>query len=411
MMKQDSLTHSDSFSFSAIPQLIKKPGGLQDLAPWLKSRGYTHVALCTGGRSFENSGFGKELTDALAQQVIAYARYPVSGEPSPEVIDKIAADAAERGCDCAVGIGGGSVMDSAKAVSAMIPVAADNYPGVKEYLEGVGSLPAPAKRVGFAAVPTTAGTGSEATKNAVISKISTDGSGFKKSLRHDCYIPDLAILDGNLSVGCSAELTAGMGMDAITQLLESYVSTLANDFTDPLAERGLLLAGKAFPRACSEGSDRDARSDMALAAFFSGITLANADLGVVHGAAGLLGGIRPIPHGVACGTLLAESTKMIVDKLDNEASTGSEAALYALKKHSNAGYFLNSDNPALNVEKGVTLLLDLLFNWQNDLNIPQLGAFGFSGEELAQYAGMVNIRKTPVSLSTHDIEKILAARL
>jgi len=405
-------------SIAAIPQLIQGPGSLKKLPAWLISRSFRSIILCTGGKSFDNALFKEELFDLLNAEGLSYKRFCISGEPSPEIIDSITYTAASKPFDCVVGIGGGSVMDAAKAVAAMIPVVrgagtesseSSESVSVQDFLEGVGTKKPAAERLGLVTIPTTSGTGSEATKNAVISRVREriGAGGFKKSLRHDNYVPDLAILDANLLLTCPQEITASSGLDAITQLLESYVSTLSNPFTDALAEDGLIRAGKYLLTVYEDGENVQARSEMAYAAYLSGITLANANLGVVHGAAGLLGGIRPIPHGVACGTLLAESTKVITDRLIRDFGENNPALL----KYSKAGYLLNFDKKYKNVKFGVTLLLDALFTWQEVLKIPRLRVYGFTKEELLILAGKTDLKKTPVKLSVTEIRQIFTARL
>jgi alcohol dehydrogenase class IV len=411
--------HSTTFSpvsrmsIAAVPQLIQGAGSLLKLPEWLVSQGFASIILCTGGKSFDESHVKKDLSDLFKAHKIKYKRFIISGEPSPEIVDSITYSTALECYDCVVGIGGGSVMDAAKAVAAMIPVIrrvgieSTKPVSVYDYLEGVGTKKPGADRLGLVTIPTTSGTGSEATKNAVISRIDEGKGGFKQSLRHDNYVPDLAILDAELIRSCPQEITASSGMDAVTQLLESYVSILSNPFTDALAEDGLIRAGKSLMTVYEDGQNIQARSEMAYAAYLSGITLANANLGVVHGAAGLLGGIRSIPHGVACGTLLAESTKTIIERLISDFDENNQALL----KYSKAGYLLNVDKKYKNVKYGVTLLLDTLFKWQEDLKLPCLKEYGFTQEELLILAEKTDLKKTPVNLSVNEIRQIFTARL
>ena len=225
------------------------------------------------------------------------------GEPSANSIDEIVNSYRNKNIGVVCGIGGGSTIDTAKAISAMLK----EKDSIEHYLEGIGSKTVSGSRVNLIAVPTTAGTGSEATKNAVISKIGI--AGYKRSLRHDNYIPDIAIIDPELSLSCPAKITASSGMDAFTQLLESFISSNSNPFTDALAMKGLTAIKDSLLTSYFEETNISAHSDMAFAAMVSGITLANAGLGLVHGFAASIAGYFEIPHGIICGTLLAEVYK------------------------------------------------------------------------------------------------------
>ncbi len=389
------------FTISALPRLVFGSGAIYSLPKLLKEAGVTRTAVITGGGSLDASGWWKKIESSLNSEQIAFERYTVAGEPSPQVVDEITTDARKTGCRGVVGIGGGSVIDAAKAVSAMITEPA----GVREYLEGVGTRKPSGTRVYLAAVPTTAGTGSEATKNAVISQ--TGQGGFKKSLRHDHYIPDLALLDPMLSLDCPPAVTAASGLDAVTQLLESYVSVQANAFTDALALEGLSKTGRSLNRAVNQGRDEQARGDMAFGAYLSGITLANAGLGVVHGVAGVLGGMVDIPHGIACGTLLAESTRMIIDALKDRGDSGR----YALKKFARAGYALTGEEGPFDRERGWKLLTDQLFAWQDLLEKGSLSLYGVTAESAREAAVKADNKQAPVSLNTQEITELLMKRL
>ena len=180
-------------------------------------------------------------------------------------------------------------MDAGKAISAMLT----QEGSVKDYLEGVGHKHPSGNKVPFFAVPTTSGTGSEATKNAVLSEIGPNG--YKKSLRHDHFVPDLAIVDPDLTLSCPPGLTAYSGMDAFTQLLEAYVSTKAHPFTDALCEKALELLSGSLLQAYQDGENIEAREAMSYAAWTSGIVLAQVGLGVVHGFASAVGGMFDNP--------------------------------------------------------------------------------------------------------------------
>jgi len=222
----------------------------------------------------------------------------------PYKVDEAVKNYRHTGIELIVGIGGGSVLDAAKAIAGLLPYGNS----VMDHLEGVGKgIEYQGPAMPFIAVPTTAGTGSEATKNAVLSRIGADG--FKKSFRHDTLVPQVAIVDPDLLASCSAEIIAANGMDAFTQLLESYVSINANPITDALAISGITAFREGF-FSVWENTDtaKSGRSQLAYAALLSGINLAQTGLGSVHGLASPLGAFFPMPHGVVCGTLVAEAT-------------------------------------------------------------------------------------------------------
>lgn len=238
------------------------------------------------------------LNEILAGQALHVSYYHVAQEPTPEIVEAGTALARANGCDCVLAIGGGSVMDTGKAIAAM----ATNDGHVVDYLEGVGigrkieKTPLP-----FIAVPTTAGTGSEATKNAVLS--SSQGK-YKKSLRSDHMVAKVAVVDPLLTLSVPPMQTAYSGMDALTQLIEAYISRKANPITDALALAGIEKVGQYLLRAYQNGQDVLAREEVMLGALYSGICLSNAGLGAVHGIAAALGAHVGIPHGLACAVLL-----------------------------------------------------------------------------------------------------------
>jgi alcohol dehydrogenase class IV len=294
-----------NFNFSRTPQFRFGPGSIKDLVPAISAFG-KKIALITGQSSLKASGFYQRIQALFESAHIEHVSYSMAGEPSPELVDEIVSSLRSFNVDAVVAIGGGSVIDAGKAVSAMLKA----YGPVTEYLEDVGTKQHSGLKVPFIAVPTTAGTGSEATANAVLSKPGPEG--FKKSLRHVNFTPDVAIIDPELMVGCPSSVTAACGMDALTHLLESYVSTKASPMTDALAESGMAHVRDNLVPACSTlAKDLDTRGAMAYAALVSGITLANAGLGVVHGMASAVGGHFAIPHGVICGNLMGPATQSI----------------------------------------------------------------------------------------------------
>jgi alcohol dehydrogenase class IV len=277
---------------------------------------------------------------------------------------------------------------------------------VVDYLEGVGTGAVHSgAKIPFVAVPTTSGTGSEATKNAVLSRVGS--GGFKKSLRHDNFVPDVAVLDPVLTLSCPPPVTAACGLDAFTQLLESYVSTQASPMTDGLAEQGISHMAPHLVSACGEGAgDPAVRAPLACGALLSGITLANAGLGVVHGLASTLGGWFEIPHGVVCGTLMASAASATIRKLQERHGPDHPA----LKKYARAGALVcgrSTGDPL----RDCRLLVEKMEEWIDRLAVPGLSRFGIRGEDLDRIARNSGSKNNPVSLEPEEIEALLRERL
>jgi len=388
------------FAFYRTPRLIFAAGAAGRIAASAAAYG-SRVLLVTGGTSLERSGVFDAVTAAMTQASLAWRHVRVTAEPSPQLVDEAVGRFAGA-IDCVVAIGGGSVLDAAKAVAAMLPL---NEP-VTPYLEGVGGRTHPGVTLPVIAVPTTAGTGSEATKNAVLSSVGP--GGFKASLRHHNFVPACVVIDPELAVSCPAAVTAACGMDAITQLLESYVSTAASPMTDSLALPAFELATRALVPACTSGAaDVSVRGDMAYAAFVSGVTLANAGLGAVHGLAGILGGRFPIPHGAACGTLLAPVTRLTIEKLtvsDPAASVG------FVRKYAAAGRVV-AQRPDLSDADGCRALVETLERWSGELGMPRLSDHGVTQTDLAGIAQKAESKTNPVKLDEGDMLRALEERL
>jgi alcohol dehydrogenase class IV len=276
---------------------------------------------------------------------------------------------------------------------------------VTDFLEGVGTRIHDGRKVPFIAVPTTAGTGSEATRNAVISR--PGKNGFKKSLRHDNFMPDAALVDPELALGCPADITAACGMDALTQLLESLVSTKASPMTDALCISGLQGFGTALQRCVMQDpKDLDSRSRLAYGAYLSGLTLANAGLGVVHGFAPVIGALKGMPHGKVCGSLLAAATR------ENIASLMAQDPGHpALEKYARAGWILAGRTPEADRASGCGRLMDLLDRWTKSFDMPRLGAYGITAAGIGQVVAETGQKNNPVDLSKEAMKRILEVRL
>jgi alcohol dehydrogenase len=329
----------------------------------------------------------------------------VLGEPSPELIDEAVSAHRDADYQVVVGIGGGSVLDAAKAIAGLLRTGTT----VMDHLEGVGrGLPYPGPAVPFVAVPTTAGTGSEATKNAVLSV--QGEQGFKKSFRDAQLVAAVAIVDPDLLASCPKSLIAANGMDAFTQLLESYVSLRASPFTDALAASGMQAFRDGFWQAWEEGHAEAAAgySRLAYASLCSGITLAQAGLGSVHGLASPLGAFFPIPHGVVCGTLVAAATRTNIRVLRERDPEGA-----ALQKYAEAAVLLTGRMfPSLNA--ACDGLVDLLEQWTERLGLPRLSSYGMREEDMPRVVANSrggSMQTNPIRLTDEEVAEVARARL
>ncbi|MDP3482774.1 MAG: iron-containing alcohol dehydrogenase [Sulfuricella sp.] len=387
------------FSISGLPKIIFGEGRLSDVPELLQSLG-KRVLIVTGGRSFRASLHWQGLIDALKGRGLSWEDMVVEQEPSPGLVDQAVRVYRHAGIEVVLGIGGGSVLDAAKAIAGLLP----HGNSVMDYLEGVGpELPYQGPSLPFIAVPTTAGTGSEATKNAVLSMHGPDG--FKKSFRHDLLVARYAVVDPALLASCPPDLIAANGMDALTQLLESYVSTRANPFVDALALSGLGYVREGL-LDWYEGGEKAAegRAGMAYAALLSGITLAQVGLGSVHGLAAPLGAFFPVPHGVACGATVAEATEINIRALE-ERDPGSAA----LEKYARIGRLFQGKNHVDNVAARA-FLVRILKEWTARMNVPSLGAYGIREADLdlivANCRGS-SMKTNPIVLTDGEVRGIL----
>jgi len=392
-----------NFTLSRLPTVVFGEGVHAQLAGLVASFG-RHALLVTGARSFRESGNWDSLVARLRRERIFWDELHVAGEPSPQMVDDAVRAFGPTAIDVVIGIGGGSVLDAAKAIAGLLP----HGNSVMDHLEGVGpERPYLGPATPFIAVPTTAGTGSEATKNAVLSV--QGANGFKKSFRHELLVPRYAVVDPLLLAGCPPALIAANGMDALTQLLESYVSTRANPFTDALAASGLQAVRDGLLDWYAQGpSAAEGRSRMAYAALLSGITLAQVGLGSVHGLAAPLGAMFPIPHGVACGTLVAAATQMNIQALSARAPESE-----ALEKYARAGRLLSGKHAAT-PEEARQALVQTLARWTEQLGLPRLAAYGVRATNVdaivANCRGS-SMKTNPVVLTDEEVGAVLRRRL
>ncbi|RJP65028.1 MAG: iron-containing alcohol dehydrogenase [Candidatus Abyssobacteria bacterium SURF_17] len=390
-----------SFTFAKPPRIVFGAGKFSEVPKLVRKFGEM-VLIVTGGSSFQASTEWESLIKALDTDGVNHYHLSVEREPSPELVDKAVTEFRDAHINVVLACGGGSVMDAGKAISAMLP----KKESVLNYLEGIGTgAPHDGSKIPFIAVPTTAGTGSEATKNAVLSK--PGRGGFKKSLRHDKFVPDVAVLDPLLTVSCPPHVTAASGLDAFTQLLESYVSKNASPMTDALALSGLECAARCLLPACTNGAkDVSVRAGMTYAALISGITLANAGLGVVHGLASPIGALFDAPHGVVCGTLVGTATSATIKKLLSQHG----ARHPSLRKYARVGFIIHGRQEGDTAE-GCELLLRKVSEWVEILKIPRLGAYGIHEEDLNDIAAQPDNKSNPAALDRNEVLEVLLMRL
>ena len=393
-----------NFTLARLPRIIFGSGVIDQL-PQLVAGFGRHTLLITGAESFTGSVHWPALLQAFEQQDIQWRHGTVAGEPSPELVDSLVAQFRAFPIDSVVGIGGGSALDAAKAVAGLLKI--DH--SVMDFLEGVGpELPYPGPAVPLIAVPTTAGTGSEATKNAVLSR--HGAQGFKKSFRDEQLVAQFALLDPRLLSSCTADIIAANGMDALTQLIESYVSLKANAFTDALAISGLRSVRDALLPWYQAGAEAEdaLREKMAYAALLSGITLAQVGLGSVHGLASPLGAFFPIPHGVVCGTLVAAASATNI-----QAMLSREPDNPALAKYARLGEVLCQRRFA-NQEQAWQGLQQQLQIWTEQMDLPGLGRYGLTQQAIANvvaHSRGSSMKTNPIVLTDAELTDLITQRL
>lgn len=281
------------FEFATAGRILFGPGTLNEIGPAAKALG-ARAFVVTG----RDPARAAKLLTLLAREGVSAMTFAVSGEPTTDLVLAGVGQARAAGCDLVIGCGGGSAIDAAKAVAALLGNEGDLF----DYLEVIGrARPLPRPGVPCVAIPTTAGTGAEVTRNSVLA---SPAHRVKVSLRSPHVLPRLALVDPELTLDLPPAITASTGLDALTQLIEPYVCARANPLVDALAVEGIRRVARSLRRACEDGRVAAAREDLALASLFSGLALANAGLGAVHGFAAPIGGMFPAPHGAVCAALL-----------------------------------------------------------------------------------------------------------
>jgi alcohol dehydrogenase class IV len=392
-----------SFSLARLPRIEFGNGSFNQLLPAIAGFGDS-VLLVTGARSFPESPRWLPLLKQLSQQGISYQHAIIPGEPSPELVDEIVRQFSTIRIDAVVAIGGGSALDAGKAIAGLLKVKRS----VMDYLEGVGpELDYEGPAVPFIAVPTTAGTGSEATKNAVLSRQGLDG--FKKSFRDEKLVAQLAILDPDLLESCPQSVIAANGMDALTQLIESYVSLKANRLNDALGESALGAARDGLIKLYkTQGKDTQARENMAFASLVSGINLAQTGLGSVHGLASPLGAFYPIPHGVVCGTLVATATRVNIEAMQQR-----EPENIALQRYAKVAALLMQRHYG-SQDEALTDLVGMLESWTETMGISRLSDYGLGTDgidHVVKHSRGSSMKTNPIVLTDDEIASIVSERL
>jgi alcohol dehydrogenase class IV len=375
------------FEFATASRILVGPGRAAELPAVLAGLG-SRVLVCTGANPMR-------LNAITGQLGLPAALFPVSGEPTVDLARAATEAARQHGADVIAAIGGGSVIDTAKAVAMLLGNGGDPL----DYLEVIGDgQPITQPAVPCVAVPTTAGTGAEVTANAVLA---APQHRIKASLRSPLMIPRVALVDPELTVSCPAPVTAASGLDALTQCLEPFVSVRANPLTDGLAREGLRRAAAGLRAAYADGTDLAARTDMALCSLLGGLSLANAKLGAVHGLAGVIGGTADVPHGFACAAVLPAVVEANVQALRAAPDSGP-----VLDRYTEAAQLLTGD-PGASIGDALGWIRETL----RLLAVPGLGAFGIQPGQAAEIAAAAarssSMPGNPVPLSGPTLREIV----
>jgi alcohol dehydrogenase class IV len=378
------------FEFASAARIIFGYGTLGEVPALASDMGSR--AFVVTGRTSRRAG---SLLDDLARQGINCTVFNVPGEPAIDLVRASVAQARQDECDLVVAIGGGSVIDTGKAVAAMLA----NSGKLEDYLEVVGlGKPLGRRSVPNIAVPTTAGTGAEVTSNAVIG---IPEYGVKVSLRSPLMLPGLAVVDPGLTLSVPPSVTAVTGLDALTQLIEAFVSNKANPLTDSICREGITRAGRSLRAAYEDGGNREAREGMALASLFSGLALANAKLGAVHGIAGPLGGMISAPHGGICARLLPYVMEANLRALDSRVPDSPVLARYDEVAR------LLTGNATASAAEGVGWVQALCAS----LDVTPLAGYGLKKEDFRSVAGKAlkssSMKGNPVALTDEELIIIL----
>lgn len=378
------------FEFATAARIVFGPGTLAEFPALARDFG-RHAFVVTG----RNPQRAATLLDRLSSAGIAASSFALPGEPTTDDILRATAAARGAGADFVIGFGGGSSLDAAKAVAALLTNPGDLF----DYLEVVGrAQPLAHPAAPCIAIPTTAGTGSEVTRNSVLA---SPVQRLKVSLRSPHLLPRLALVDPELTYDLPPAITAATGLDALTQLIEPFVSSRANPFTDALCRDGIARAARSLRRAVDNGRDYAAREDMSLASLFGGLALANAGLGAVHGFAAPIGGAFPAPHGAVCAALLPHVIDANVRALRARAPQNA-----ALPRYDEVARLLTG-SPHATADDAVRWTRELTAA----LRIPALASYGIGRADLpaiaAAAANASSMKSNPIALTPAELTALL----
>jgi alcohol dehydrogenase class IV len=381
------------FEFASATRVVFGPGVIGQLREL--TSGFGRHALLVTGRSLAR---GQRVTEELSAAGIGTTAFQVTTEPELSTVGQGVRELRRGGCDFVIGIGGGSALDAAKAIAVM--ATQDN--DLLDYLEIIGKgSPLTRPSLALVAIPTTAGTGSEVTRNAVLT---SPEHRVKVSLRGPQLFPRLAVVDPELTTDLPPHLTAFTGLDALTQLIEPYVSSRVNPLTDAVSVEGIRQGAPALRQAFEHGRDAEARQRMSLASLLSGMALTNAGLGAVHGFASVIGGMFDAPHGALCAALLPH---VVAGNCRALAARGADAAL---RRFTDVARLL-TDRSGADAEDGIDWVRALV----GDLQIPTLSAYGVTytdADAIADKASRASSMKAnPVTLSIEELREILLAAI
>jgi alcohol dehydrogenase class IV len=382
------------FEFATATRILFGPGTVREVAPL--ARGMGSRALVVTGRSADRA---VPLLSGLTAAGVSYFTFAVSSEPTLGLVEDGVRELRAERADMVISIGGGSVVDAGKAIAAL----ATNPGALLDYLEVIGKAKTLEKPpLPFIAIPTTAGTGAEVTRNAVLA---SPEHRVKASLRSPLLLPKLAVVDPELTLGLPTALTATTGFDALTQLIEPFVSCRANPLTDGFCREGLVRAARSLRRACEQPGDLAAREDMSLASLFSGLALANSGLGSVHGFAASIGGMFPAPHGAVCAALLPHAMEVNLRAI-RQRQPQSEA----LARYREVARLLTGQLYATG-DEGVAWVQSLC----TELKIPSLRTHGIAradSAKLCDRAGQSSSMKgNPLPLTPEELKEVLERAL